>query len=294
MELLFVGTGAADYQAALQCPCPNCREARTLGGRNVRTHASLLVGGDLLIDCGPTVAWRLAELDVDPSRLAAVLVTHAHGDHLDPGALAALVAAHRGAEPLAIYGNAATAAVIARAGLVVAMHEVAAGDWFDVCGGRVLALPATHDWANQASLNYVVERADTTILYATDTAWPGDEWWRLIEPVHVTLAIIEATFGPLGPEGHPDCLTHHLNWHECSRLGRALRRAGRLSQYQPVYATHLSQHFVPIHDHSSLGADGRHAELAYDGLRLTVSPGRPRGGHRRGHGRRGHRRHHKH
>lgn len=272
MELLFVGSGAADYPAAMSCGCPNCREAREIGGLNVRTYASALVNGRLLVDCGPTVAWRLAELDVPPRDVEALLLTHAHSDHLDTDAIFTLARAADRERPLQVYGNSTACAELAAHGDGLTLHELAPGDVLKAGGMRVVALPANHDTDNQVALNYGLSSAEGSLIYATDTAWPAPQWWELASAVHPDVLVIEATFGPLAPGEHPDCLTHHLNWVEAERLVAELTAAGILSPQTQCYATHLSQHFVPIHDRWTKATAGSRLQVAHDGLRITTAP----------------------
>ncbi len=81
MRVLFLGTGTSHGVPVVGCPCPVCRSADP---RDSRNRASLLVRGDggerILIDPGPE--FRLQALRAGIDRLDAVLVTHAHADHI--------------------------------------------------------------------------------------------------------------------------------------------------------------------------------------------------------------------
>jgi len=270
MDILLVGTGAADYEACLTCPCRNCLEARSLGGRNLRTYASALVDDSLLIDCGKTVPWRLAELDVDLAAIAHLFITHAHGDHLDPEGIRDLSRVAGGDSRLQVYGNERVVEQLDDCGADADLHEMAVGDEVQARGLGVLALPAKHDWENQQSLNFVVTGGDSTLLYATDTTWPEERWWDLLAEHHIDVAVVEATFGPLDEAGHPDCLTHHLNWGAFVALVEELRERDILGEDAPAWATHLSLHWLPVHDRYAAEVNRPGAELAYDGLRLTI------------------------
>lgn len=271
MDILFVGTGAADYEAGLTCPCANCLNARTLGGRNLRTYSSVLIDDSLLVDCGRTVPWRMAELDVEISGIRAVLITHSHADHLDADALARIAAVSSGDAPPVVYGNDLVADTLLQAGSKHPVRVVQPGQRLTVGDHEVLVLPATHDWVNQQSLNYVISRGDAAVLYATDTAWPSDEWWALLDDRCLSCAIVEATFGPLDEDGHPDCLSHHLNTDSAGRLIAQLRERGILPRKAPAFATHLSLHWLPPHDRYAAQVNCPTCELAYDGLRLNLS-----------------------
>lgn len=269
MQLLFVGTGAADYESAFTCPCPTCSTVRARPGRNLRHYSSLLVNGKLLLDCGPTAAWRLAELDVPPAQVEAIVFTHSHEDHLDVPAVRSLLVA-RGTErgPLPVYGNAASLARLAEVeGLQP--HEVPAGESVELLGMRLTALRASHIADVEQTLVWVVEDGPSSLLYATDTAWPPEDTWEALLALKLDGVIAEATFGLLGPECHGDCLTNHLNWPEFLRLREELQAAGVISSTTPFLATHLSQHLVPPHEEFCRLAEPPVA-VAYDGLHAEL------------------------
>lgn len=269
MDLLFAGTGAADYETVFHCSCHNCTTTRARAARNLRHYSSLLINGRLLIDCGPTVPWRLAELDVPPSQVAALAFTHSHDDHLDPAAVASLVVARgTGRGLLPVYGNAAAMAALAELdGLE--LHEVPAGESVFTCGVALTAVRANHITEQEQSLNWLISDGHSRLVYATDTAWPLQDTWQALLAFHPTMVIAEATFGELGPGAHGDILTHHLNWPEFLRLRDELVGASAILPDTPFLATHLSQHLVPPHEEFSQRAVPP-VRVAYDGLMLSL------------------------
>ena len=87
MQITFLGTGAATAVPLPFCSCPTCRAAREQGGKDLRTRSALLINDDLLIDCGADAVSLAHRLGKDLTRVRTLLVTHAHGDHFDPGHL---------------------------------------------------------------------------------------------------------------------------------------------------------------------------------------------------------------
>lgn len=81
MRVRFLGTGTSHGVPVLGCSCPVCTSTDP---RDARYRSSALVEGDsgelVLIDAGPE--FRLQGLRAGLSRLDAVLVTHAHADHV--------------------------------------------------------------------------------------------------------------------------------------------------------------------------------------------------------------------
>jgi len=71
MEILFLGTGAADWEFDV----PNIS--------GIRRMSSILIDRVLLIDPAPS-SYRFFEfLQGDPAKISDVLITHSHGDHLN-------------------------------------------------------------------------------------------------------------------------------------------------------------------------------------------------------------------
>lgn len=81
MRLRFLGTGTSHGVPVVGCSCQVCSSADP---RDSRYRCSVLVEGDhgevVLIDAGPE--FRLQALRAKLTRLDAILVTHAHADHI--------------------------------------------------------------------------------------------------------------------------------------------------------------------------------------------------------------------
>jgi phosphoribosyl 1,2-cyclic phosphate phosphodiesterase len=81
MKLIVLGSGTSHGVPVIGCNCPVCRSSN---GLDKRMRASLYVLGDagerLVIDTGPE--FRLQALRAEITRLDAVLLTHAHADHV--------------------------------------------------------------------------------------------------------------------------------------------------------------------------------------------------------------------
>jgi phosphoribosyl 1,2-cyclic phosphate phosphodiesterase len=109
MRLTFLGTGTSMGIPMIGCPCQVCQSNDPFNKR-LRTSALLEVGGlTLLFDAGPDL--RQQALRANIRRLDAVLLTHAHADHiagLDD--LRPLNFAQRASIPL--YGIAETLAAV--------------------------------------------------------------------------------------------------------------------------------------------------------------------------------------
>lgn len=140
----------------------------------------------VLLDCGATSLSALKRFGLDPGEIAAVFVSHLHGDHF--GGLPFLILDgqfSRRTRPLAVVGPPGTAARLAdtmeclfpgssttprRFGVEVT--ELAQGTARTISGVAVRAWEADHP-SGAPALLLRLDLAGRTIAYTGDTAWTG-------------------------------------------------------------------------------------------------------------------------
>ncbi len=263
MEVLLLGTGAADGVPNPFCRCRTCTDHRARG--EVRTPTSVLVDSRLLIDPAPEAPRQVTRLGRDHADRPAMLVGHAHDDHLDPA-----VFMHRTwvtDTPLEVAGPAPVIASVqgwlAPDQTAVRLTTVTAGDTFDLAGYRVTALPANHEAFGEA-LCYLVEGDDGALLYATDTGLLPEAAWHLLSGHRVDLVLLEETFGPRADKGD-----RHLNLATFAATVERLQASGAVDGASRVVAVHLSHDNPPLPELAAeLARCG--AEVLPDGASITV------------------------
>ncbi len=209
MEILLLGTAAAEAIPNPFCRCPICENARRVGGAEVRRRAAALVNDDLLIDIGPDLVCSANRFNLYLGNLRAVLVTHNHQDHWlpsnlfwrEPGFAPTPVA------PLTLCGpRDAVGGVLSlrdfKAPLEV--RAVHAGDQWSLGAYRVTAVPATHGGGKIEALLYVVDDGTNRLFYATDTSSLSEEAWEILRPLGPMGAVLlDETSGlRSGGDGH--------------------------------------------------------------------------------------------
>ncbi|MDR3148103.1 MAG: hypothetical protein LBU00_07005, partial [Treponema sp.] len=188
MELLYMGTGAAEGIPATFCACPVCREAAKRGGREIRTRSQALLDGKILFDFPPDAYAHYLSHRFDLPAIEHLVVTHSHMDHFFPQEfeLRSSGFVHDPPPLLHIYGNekvgAALLAVLPQGDQErhrLVFHPLESFERIDVGGYAVTPLPAKHD-PSERCLFYLVEGGDRALLYAHDTGFfPAETWDHL-------------------------------------------------------------------------------------------------------------------
>jgi adenosylcobinamide kinase/adenosylcobinamide-phosphate guanylyltransferase len=237
MEVLVLGTGAADGWPAPFCVCASCT---TLRGRGeVRAQTSALVDDVLLLDCGPETARAATRAGRPLNRVHTVLLTHEHPDHCDPSFILWRGWTERD-EPLLVTGPAA--ALDRCADWVgpddpIELREVRAGDVFDAGDHAVRVVAAAH---REGSVLYDVTAPDgASVLYATDTGPLPESTVQACAGRRLDVLLMEESFGV--PPSSIDPSGHHTLATFAADVAR-LRAVDAVTATTAVVAVHLS-HF---------------------------------------------------
>lgn len=260
---MLLGTGAADGVPNPFCRCRTCTDHRARG--EVRTPTSVLVDSRLLIDPGPEAPRQASRLGRDLVDLSAMLVGHAHDDHLDPAVL--LHRAWVTDAPLEVAGPAPVIESVKHwlepDQTAVRLATVTAGDVFDLAGYRVTALPANHDAFGEA-LCYLIEGEEGTLLYATDTGLLPERAWELLAGRRADLVLLEETFGPRADKGD-----RHLHLATFAATAERLRASGVVDEASRVVAVHLAHDNPPVNE-LAVELARCSAEVLPDGTVITI------------------------
>lgn len=254
VEVLFLGTGAADWPA----------EAPARGAEH-RRFSSALVNGRVLIDCGPAVPEALATFGADPAGITDVLLTHSHGDHCSPRTLEAL--AGRRPAGIRLWADAgALEGIPEMAG--VARNPVRHGEGFAAGGLSVTPLPANHVVApGEQPLHYLIATETRTLLYATDGAWLLKPAWQALQGQRLDAVIWDATIGEVEGDWR---IFEHNSLAMLRTMAQTLRAQGALKPDACIVLTHLARTLHPPHAElcGQVAPDG--FVPAYDGWRLGL------------------------
>lgn len=242
MEILLLGTGAADGWPNPFCSCASCTSSLRSG--DLRGQTSALVDGRLLLDCGPEAPRAALRWGATLSGVRHLLVTHSHPDHAGPGALLFRSWAGR-TEPLDVVGSPEALEVFrdwVGPDDPVRWVPVAAGDTVDLDGYVVRVLAATHgDSMTGPGVLYDVSAAQGgRLLWATDTGPLPSSTLEAVTDRAFDVVLLEETFGDRLDHG-----TDHLDLAAFPAVVAAMRRRGAIHDGTDVIAVHLGHRNPP-------------------------------------------------
>jgi adenosylcobinamide kinase/adenosylcobinamide-phosphate guanylyltransferase len=245
VRVRLLGTGSADGWPNAWCSCASCTWARTAG--TTRATTSALVDDVLLVDCGPDTATAASRAGVSLAGVTALLLTHAHPDHLAPLALLARSWARPGIGLTVVGPPSAVAACRDWVGPFddVRFAEVGDGDRLELDAHTVHVHAAAHDvgtddLARDAVLFAVVGSDGGRLLHATDTGPLPDSTIAAWADARFDLVLLEETFGRRTDHG-----TGHHDLATFPREIARLRSVGAIDDRTDVVAVHLGHHNPP-------------------------------------------------
>lgn len=244
MELLMLGTGAADGWPNPFCECTSC--AAALASGTVRGHTAALLDNRILLDCGPEVPRAASRSGRTLAAVEHILLTHSHPDHLGPMALLFRSWAGR-TEPLQVLGP-PDALDLCRDWVgphdPVTFTPLADDQSITLGTYDVRALEATHE---VPTLLYdIADQSGSRIFWATDTGPLAPSTIAQLENVSFDALFLEETFGFKTDHG-----TGHHDLPSFARTVSALREVGAVTDRTDIVAVHLGHHNPLAHELSA-------------------------------------------
>jgi len=252
LKITFLGTGTSQGVPVIACGCAVCRSG---DARDKRLRSSILVecgGRNIVVDTGPDFRQQMLRAKVP--RLDAVLVTHAHKDHV-AGMDDVRAYNHAQQESIPIYGTQATHEALRREfhyafgeskypGVPrLELREIRSGEGFAVGGNRILPVEVMH--YKMPVMGFRIGN----FAYITDAKTVSEESKALLRGVEVLVV------NALQEEPH----ISHFTKEEAIAFSREIRP-------KRTYLTHISHRFGKHADIQNRLPEGFFA--AYDGLVL--------------------------
>jgi phosphoribosyl 1,2-cyclic phosphate phosphodiesterase len=280
MEILFLGTAAAEGIPSVFCRCETCRRAAETGGKEIRTRCSFLVNKHLMLDLSPDIMFHKLRYNLDLAAVDSLCITHSHTDHLNVPDLtfrACPVYAHIPNEkPLNIYANKKSCDHI-RDGILFefaapehpsfSIIEIAPGSVIKSGELKVTAFKAVHD-PRENCLFFLVEEGEKNFLQINDSAQPGGEFGqdlaRVLGGRKLNAVSMDCTHGrEKGSRGH-------MGMEENIALTKRLLGASLADKDTLFFANHFSHNSHSLHSELSESLAPHRITPAWDGMILRV------------------------
>ena len=273
MKITYYGTAAGEGWPGVFCQCPLCREARRLGGRNIRTRSQALVNDDLLLDLPPDNQLHSLYYGLDLGKVRALLVTHSHSDHFYPEDLEFLREPYSHTYPgqMQIFGNDAVGRGIIRTcgndggeKERFQFREADVNTTFPVMDYKVTPLRATHA-KGEKCLFYHIAQGDKSLLYAHDTGSFTRENLDTLaqQPGKLRLVSLDCT-----SQMHRDG-KYHMGLEDAAEQKERLLTLGLADTDTVWVVNHFSHNGGWLHEEMAAQA-GKYGMIAsYDGMSIT-------------------------
>ncbi len=263
VELLFLGTGAADW--ANKYP----PSEKQLERGEVRGMSSMLVNGQILIDCGPTVLDVMNRYNVNPAEITDILLTHTHADHFHQDAILAIADA-RDAKlgPLRFWAH-SEALKRAPKSTRVEKCPVEIGKTFKMHGFGITGLESNHlvGSSKEKCLYYLLEGEQRNLLYATDGSWLLKSTWQYLQKKRLDALIWDATVGERAGDYR---IFEHNDLTMIRHMNQTLKNRKIIKPDARIVLTHMARTLHPSHTQLEEKLLPEGLIPAYDGMSLVL------------------------
>jgi phosphoribosyl 1,2-cyclic phosphate phosphodiesterase len=273
MELLLLGTAAAECWPSAWCTCTACTGARRHGGRDIRTRSGALLDGVVKVDFGPDTLMQMQQARRDLTTCTTLVFTHAHDDHFTPGELQYRgpgFVPHMALPTLDVYGNQEITGILSERygsqlkSMHMELHEplrplerVVTPD-----GTGILPLSAAHD---TGALLLRLTRQGRHIFYGHDSGIYPDETIQALAGTPLDLVLFDCTHG-----SEPSDYKGHLGIPSVLEMAERLRTVGAITAKTMLVATHFSHNGSLLYDDLIAQFAPHGIRVSYDGLILDI------------------------
>ena len=261
-SILFLGTGAADWPA----PPYGTAMKETQNGA-MRGYSSVIIDGQLLIDCGATVPDAIDHFGVDINRITDILLTHTHPDHFDIDAIRWLISIRNGKNSINLRAHPSALSKLPEIqGICQCATEV--GETFNLPSMTATSLAANHDVADETALHFLLQKDGVSILYATDGAWFLKNTWAYLMKTVLDVIIWDTTCGETKGDWR---IFEHNSIDMINIMYQTLATQGVISPRTKIFLTHMSKSLCAPHDDMTKRLASQGLIPAYDGLTVSIS-----------------------
>jgi len=274
MKIKYLGTAATEGIPAPFCDCRICKDARKLGGREIRSRSQALINDKLLIDFNADSFYHAWRFGLDYVRIRHCIITHVHTDHFYPPELRNLRPGYtewdEGTPPFTIYGSEDLLPIL-ESGIFDTTEDHLVYKHFEpyvtyeIEDLKVTPMKAAHGTPHPYI--YIIGHECKTMLYGNDTGYFLPETWDyLIEhKPRFDLVSLDCTEGGYEEIGYNEHMCFGVN----KRVKRDMLALGLVDE-KTVFVLHHFSHSgknVLYRDMVPLAAT-ENMLVSYDGMEI--------------------------
>ena len=277
MILKYLGTAAAEGWPAVFCNCDYCNQARTRGGKSIRTRSQALIDKDLLIDFPVDTYHHALINNLNLSQVKYALITHTHSDHFMPTDLlfrGSCFAHNLISKTISFIGNEEMNTQLSEIFLPKFIDYISNsveniylplfsptvfGDY------EITALHANHK-NDETAYVYIIKKQNKTILYLHDTGFLSAENHKYLSTNNIKADLIsyDCTF-VLGRDGNG-----HLGLPDCIDLREQLNADGVITDKTIHVINHFSHNGGYLHEELEKEAQKYNFITSFDGMEIEI------------------------
>ena len=276
MKLQYFGTGAGMGIPEIFCSCRICENARSEGGKEIRTRSQAVLDDTLSIDYPVDTFLHTLHGGLDMRKIRHILITHGHHDHFLPADV--LSRPQWSGEPVRFYASKKSGAGLAK-NIEITEQAYAEGRRIRtsdfkaevyslepfipvyINGYWVTPLPANHAPAIDPLL-FIIIKDDKSILWCHDTGLLPEETkeYLLNAEMQFDFVSLDCTL----QRGNP-ITKHHMDLDQCIETADFLQKNNLLKSNATIALSHISHLAERTHEELEAEAAAYGMTVAYDG-----------------------------
>ena len=252
----FLGTSAADFSLLRRTDCENRFDL------NARRASCMLIGEDLLIDCGMHVLDSLRIANADTSKITDIFLTHLHADHFIREHAEKL--AEGKDRPVKIWCRQDAVIPYIKNTEVIRMEE---GVYYHIREGvNAMSVYANHEESSFPQ-HVLFNVNGKKLFYATDGAWLLARACQFLKKKRVDHFVVDATCGDYTGDYR---FAEHNSIPMIRLMLPSLKKNEIIHDQTQIILTHIAPSLHKSHEETQRIVEGDGMTVAYDGMTLEL------------------------
>lgn len=255
-KLLFLGTAAANFLPQLKNECKDRFD------KDARRASCMLIGDNILVDCGMYVMESMRIAGTDVSKITDIFVTHFHADHFIADHVAQIAAGKEKPLRLWVRRDAVVPEIENVEVVYLPRHtEVEIAEEMSV-----ISIDANHD-PKSFPQHFIFTIHGKKLLYALDGGWFLTESYNYMRKVKMDMAVLDGTCGDNLDEWR---VGEHNSIPMLRIMVPALKKWGVFDEETRIYLSHIAPKLHASHAETVELVAGDGLLVAYDGLEVQL------------------------